>query len=175
MRSSPAAAKLSWACRCEWSASAAQCRYTWVLTRAPQGIARSAVEPLSVREVNVSDAPDILPWYVWAGVGPFAMLAATATYLHAHWSQIPDHFPVHWGLDGQPDRWSTRSTLGIYGPLFFAAELCAWMLISGLATWFGARRSRLRRVALGSLILCEYLTASLVAAVTLKPLVNVPV
>jgi uncharacterized membrane protein len=151
------------------------CAGTLGFLREHRRVARFAVEPLSVREVNVSNAPDAAPSYVWAGAGPFAVLAVAAAYLHVHWREIPGRFPVHWGLDGQPDRWSSRSVHGVYGPLFFAAELCAWMLMTALALWFGARRSHFRRVVFGTLILCEYLIAALVAVLSITPLVSVPV
>jgi uncharacterized membrane protein len=43
-----------------------------------------------------------------------------ACYLQLNWEHIPDCFPVHWGLDGKPDRWATRSLAGVYGPLLIA-------------------------------------------------------
>ncbi|HXO45252.1 MAG TPA: DUF5808 domain-containing protein [Candidatus Cybelea sp.] len=56
-------------------------------------------------------------------LGPFVILLATACYIQAHWNQIPDRFPVHWGINGMPDGWSGRTPLGVYGPLLFGAAL----------------------------------------------------
>jgi uncharacterized membrane protein len=56
-------------------------------------------------------------------LGPFAILLATAGYIQVHWNQIPDRFPVHWGINGMPNGWSGRSPQGVYGPLLFGAAL----------------------------------------------------
>jgi uncharacterized membrane protein len=62
-------------------------------------------------------------WILHAG--PFAILAATAAYLRAHWSEIPERFPVHWGIDGRPNGWSMRTPMGVYGPLLIGAAVLA--------------------------------------------------
>lgn len=52
---------------------------------------------------------------------PFAILAATAIYLGIRWDEIPPRFPVHWAASGHANGWSTRTPLGVYGPLLFGA------------------------------------------------------
>lgn len=138
-------------------------------------VAPFAFSPVHPREAEVSTAPEKLPGFVWFAAGPFAILAAAAVFLHLHWSEIPSRFPVHWGLDGQPNRWDDRSVQGVYGPLFVAAAFCALLLICGLTTWFGARRSHLRRVTLASMIAVEYMLALSLAAVAMKTFIQVPV
>ena len=64
-------------------------------------------------------------------IGPFALLFMAALNLRMRWDQIPERFPVHWGANGQPNGWATRTPIGVYGPLMFAAALIA--LISLLA------------------------------------------
>jgi len=137
-------------------------------------IAPFAVEPLRQREADLSRAPEKLPWFTWLAPGPFAILSAAAVFLQLNWDRIPAVFPVHWGLDGQPNRWGHRDVHGIYGPLLFGAELCAWMLAMGLATWFGARRSRFRLVTLASVIGLVYMLALLFTAISVSSFLHIP-
>ncbi|HTU36056.1 MAG TPA: DUF5808 domain-containing protein [Candidatus Acidoferrum sp.] len=70
-------------------------------------------------------------------VGPFALLGAAALYLQTHWERIPARFPVHWGINGRPNGWSTRSIGGVYGPLLIGFAVCAVLeIISyGITHW----------------------------------------
>ncbi len=134
-----------------------------------------AVQSRPPREVVVSTLPDRLPWFTWLSVGPFAILATCAIFLQSNWANIPVRFPVHWGADGQPNRWSERSIHGVYGPLLFGAELCLWFVASALLSWFGARRSRLRTAMLGCLIAVEYMLGLLFGIIAISPLIHIPI
>jgi uncharacterized membrane protein len=138
-------------------------------------VAPFAVEPVRQREADLTNAPDQLPWFIWLAPGPFVILSAAAGFLYLNWEAIPTLFPVHWGINGQPDRWNHRTAHGVYGPILFGAELCAWMVLMGLATWFGARRSRLRRIVLAGVIVCEYMIGLLFAAIQVEVIVHVPI
>lgn len=70
---------------------------------------------------------------------PFLALLLTALYLHLHWNEIPQRFPVHWLANGQPNRWATRDWHGVYSPLLMGAAINFFLL--GLA-WMLARLSR---------------------------------
>ena len=83
--------------------------------------------------------------------------------------------PVHFDAAGQANRWAARTTKGVYGPLFFGAELCAWFLVMALAGWFGSRRSRSRSVMLGGMIAAEYLLGLVFALIAVQPLLGIPV
>ena len=63
-------------------------------------------------------------------LSPFAILAATAIYLGIRWDEIPPRFPVHWGVSGAANGWSSRTPLGVYGPLLFGAVVMAAVAIS---------------------------------------------
>ncbi|MGA7409795.1 MAG: DUF5808 domain-containing protein [Bryobacteraceae bacterium] len=138
------------------------------------------LEPYAVhtqlpREAALSTAPDRLPWFAWLAAGPFAILTASALFLQANWERIPERFPVHWGANGQPNRWSERNVQGVYGPLLFGLELCLWFVAAGLASWFGARRSHLRSALFGCLIAVEYMLGVLFSIIAINPLVSFPV
>jgi uncharacterized membrane protein len=72
-------------------------------------------------------------------LGPFAILLVTAGYLQAHWNQIPDRFPVHWGINGMPNGWSGRDFQGVYGPLLFGAALVIGISLLAYATSHSAQ------------------------------------
>ncbi len=135
-------------------------------------LAPAAIQPARLPEASVSNEPERLPWFTWLGAGPFVLLTGTAVFLNAHWASIPARFPVHWGFDG-PDRWNERTFSGVYGPLLFAAELCAWLLVFGLAGWFGARRSRFRRIMLAAMIAAECFTGALLCLLSAGSLISI--
>ena len=102
-----------------------------------------AAAPATVREAALVPREAHLPGGWMLQVPPFALLAATAIWLHLHWGQIPEVFPIHWGANGQPNNWATRSFAGVYGPLLIGAVLCALM---GFLAYALLRWSRLIRV-----------------------------
>ena len=134
-----------------------------------------AVQSLRPREAELSEIPDKLPWFMWLSAGPFVILATAAAFLYSNWESIPLRFPRHWGLNGQPDAWSARTVQGVFGPLVFGAENCAYLLIMAVALWFGARRSRFRRVVLAGLVGIDYLLALLFACIPTGPLLHIPI
>jgi uncharacterized membrane protein len=72
---------------------------------------------------------------------PLGALAATAAYLHEHRAQLPERFPMHWDLQGAPNRWAERTAMGVYAPLAVGGALTLMMAAIALAAWWGARRS----------------------------------
>jgi uncharacterized membrane protein len=137
--------------------------------------ARHHVKPFSTsarRAPTVESAAgrESLPAWTLLGLPPFLVPAAIAAYLQSNWNKIPARFPVHWGWDGQPNRWVDRTPHGVYGPLWFAAGLMALMAIMAVVMFYGARRSPLRVAMLKIMIGVEYLLAFIYAIVGLLPL-----
>lgn len=124
----------------------------------------------------------------WGGVGfallqlgPFAILGPCALYLRANWERIPERFPVHWGINGQPNGWATRSLSGVYGPLLAGAVICILLIALSYAILVSTRHvwasgpnaraeSRFRNGQLGVLVLVEYFIAAIFSGVSLLPL-----
>ena len=90
-----------------------------------------------------------------AGLGPFVILGIVAAHLAAIWDTIPTRFPIHWGFDGQPNGWSTRSFAGVFGPLLLGAVICAALTAFRLVPV----RSAGRRAALRVNLVAEYAIA----------------
>ena len=135
-----------------------------------------AVQPLPVRELELRAEPERLPWFTWLGLVPLLLLAAAALYLHANWDSIPSRFPVHWGLDGNPNRWADRSFKGVYGPLLFGSELVVWLFAFALAVWYGSRRSEpLRKPIVGFVVAVQSALALTMAGVSVGPVMHLPV
>jgi uncharacterized membrane protein len=134
-----------------------------------------AIQPSPVREATLSRSPDRVPWFIWLSAGPFVIMGGAALYLSSHWDSIPARFAVHWTMNGQPDAWSERSFRGVYGPVLLGAEMCLFMVALALGDWYGARRSRIRRPMLGTLVACAHMIAVLFAGVAIHAVVDIPV
>ncbi|HXO88838.1 MAG TPA: DUF5808 domain-containing protein [Candidatus Acidoferrales bacterium] len=143
-----------------------------------------AVAHSTVREASLAPRLSQLPGGWILQLSPFALLLVTAAYVAAHWNQIPDRFPVHWGLNGMPNGWSTRTTMGVYGPLYFGAGLVAMISLLSYAITHAARRppasggsdgkrdhpQRMALVLLG----VELFVAAMLSFVALLPLMGSP-
>jgi uncharacterized membrane protein len=114
-------------------------------------------------------------------VVPFAMLCACGAYLRGNWSRIPERFPVHWGANGEPNGWATRSFGGVYWPLFVALATCVVLAVVsyGVIHWTRQIRAigsaavaetRSRRVQVGVLIALQIFFAALFSGVSLMAL-----
>src|ERR1017187_7839352 len=138
----------------------------------------------------LASAPERLPGGIAAALVPFAVLTAAALYLYLNWNRIPERFPVHWGIDGSPDRWSARTWQGVYTPLLLGAVHCGVMLLIGLGILHASPRGRVpanaaataqfRRAMLQFLVATVWGMAFLLAAVSLarvhaeRPFGNLP-
>ncbi len=135
---------------------------------------RYGAKPTEIRQAILSPEPATESFNLWLLFTPFLLLAATALYLHAHWNQLPQQFPIHWGADGQANRWATGDWMGVYGPLLWGAGMNAFLI--GFA-WFLSRQSRkttMRYVTVrGTQFLLYPMTLSFMA-IPLSPLIGLP-
>jgi uncharacterized membrane protein len=60
-------------------------------------------------------------WLRWV---PFCLLLLVAVMLLVLWNQLPDRWPVHWGLNGQPDKWMNKSLPAVFLPVGIGVGLC---------------------------------------------------
>jgi len=138
-------------------------------------LAPAAIQFAPMREAELTLSAERLPRFVWLQAGPFAILAAATTWLYLHWDRIPARYATHFDFSGRPNGWTERTVKGVYGPLLFGAELCAWMLIMAVATWFGSRRSRFRPIMLGIAVGAQYLLAVTFSLIPLQATLGIPV
>lgn len=132
-----------------------------------------AVRAPMIREADLTAGPDRLPWWTVLALPPFAALGAVALYLRSRFSEIPARFPVHWGIDGQPDRWTTKTEFGVYSSLLFGAGLMVLMIGLGLATFYGSRRTPQKTAFLKIFVGLTYLMGFMFSAIGLGPLVRI--
>lgn len=112
--------------------------------RARRCVQPHAVAPSTVREAELAPREVHLPGGWLVQLVPYALLAGTALWLRAHWGQIPERFPIHWGMNGQANGWATRTFAGVFAPILMGAALCALM---GFMAYAMLRWSRLIRVS----------------------------
>ncbi|HEU0143068.1 MAG TPA: DUF5808 domain-containing protein [Bryobacteraceae bacterium] len=134
-----------------------------------------ALPASSTRQAQLTDTDSHLQRQTLLFLIPMAILAGTALYLHLHWDQIPPRFPVHWGTDGTPNGWSTRSFAGVYGPLLIGAIIVLFILgISAVISW-GSRRSTRPSAAQPILVVVACIIAAGCSLAGLLPLHVTPV
>ncbi len=103
-----------------------------------------AQSPAPQREAAVAPRLPSIFGSWWLQASPFAILAATAAYLRLHWEQIPDRFPIHWGWDGRPNGWATRSFSGVYAPLLIGVCVCLGLALAGYGIQYWTRQVHAR-------------------------------
>ena len=47
------------------------------------------------------------------------------------WEQLPEQIPTHWGIDGQPDGWSSKASAVFTLPLVLVAIHCLCVFVTG--------------------------------------------
>jgi uncharacterized membrane protein len=137
-------------------------------------IARHQVQPhhtnpTPLREVSLLARREQFPGGVPVMIGPFVILAAKAAYARAHWDQIPERFPLHWGVNG-PDRWTDRTALSVYGSIGAVALICALLVLIAYVTIHASRRvatipvdtseQKFRSVSVLGLVMLAYVFAA---------------
>lgn len=153
---------------------------TIAFLRARKQVLPHAVAQTPRREAALAQRETGIAYWILQIV-PFAFLCACGIYLRENWARIPERFPVHWGLNGEPNGWSTRSFGGVYGPLFIAVIVCVFLGVFsyGVVHWTRQIRStgpaaiaegRWRRVQLGVLIALQIFFAVIFGGVSLIPL-----
>jgi len=143
-----------------------------------------AVAHSTIREASLVPRSAQLPGGWALQFGPFAILTIVSIYLGVHWAQIPDKFPVHWGIDGRPNGWSERTLAGVYGPLLVAGALVIGISLLAYSFSHLARRMPVpagvpsmrdypHRIAV-LLLGVEYFLAAMFSLVGLLPITGSP-
>ena len=154
--------------------------YFGVFYRARRLVLPYTVAPTTVREAQVGRRARVPGGWMIAS-GPFALLLACAGYLWAHWHQIPARLILHWGVDGQADRWVARGPGTVFAPLLIgtAILLALTLILYAMAHWLrpiyagglqGEHESRFRTAASALLIALEYWIAVVFSWLAIRPL-----
>jgi len=92
-----------------------------------------------VRQADLSAQPAKESFSPWLVLPPFLALAAVGVFLQLHWDQLPQHYPIHFDINGEPNRWADRTALSVFSPLLVGGATN--LLLLGLA-WLIATTSR---------------------------------
>lgn len=130
---------------------------------------RYAIQPPLVRTASMQ--AHLTPNLYWVGyLAATLPLIFAAVYLHLHWNQIPETFPVHWGADGQPNRWAIRCFSSVYGMLIFGAVNIGIMMGLSWMRSYAAESSR-RMIQLVAMI-AAMLVSALMSMLALQPFLH---
>ncbi len=137
---------------------------------------RQTPQTQRVAELAIEDPLPVWTFPLW--ILPPMILGGAAWYISQHWNSIPDTFPVHWGLDNQPNGWEHKSFKGVYGSLITAASTMILLYGAAVLILFGARRGvgeiRLIRASLTSLLGIMTSVSLLMAVIALGPVSSQP-
>jgi uncharacterized membrane protein len=100
-------------------------------------------------------------------------LAASAVWLHLHWSRIPSRFVLHWNAAGIADRWGTRSFDSVYGLLISGALALLLMTASSIfiSRANGPQMSQRRR-SLVPMAALAWIVSGMFCILALRPLMR---
>ena len=134
-----------------------------------------ALPASGVREADLAEGKRRLPWWTWLALPPFTFPVAVMFYLRAHWSEIPERYPIHYGMNGEPNGWATRTGHAVFAPLWFAEGLMLLLLLLGASVLIGSRRSVRQTAMPGIFVAAMYLMSIIFSSVGLGPIVHIPV
>ena len=98
------------------------------------------VEPSAVREATLQPRNVSLPGGWLAQAGPFVILAAVFLCLGLRWDSIPSRIPIHWGINGTPDGWATKSAASVFGCAGIGLLVCLFLSVLWYAVLRDVRR-----------------------------------
>jgi uncharacterized membrane protein len=127
-----------------------------------------------VPEAKPGANEDGLPVWATLAAPPFVLPVAAMLYLRNHWEQIPERYAVHFGANGEPNRWVNKSARAVYAPLWFAEGMMLLMLLLGAAMLLGSRKGVQRAGLPQVLVAVIYLMSAIFSMIGIGPLVSVP-
>jgi uncharacterized membrane protein len=182
---------LWWAQQYPYRAASAFCPLAAVVVGGAGWLwAWAAVRPHAVRMDAVRTAPllgeeeEHLPGGWLTAVCPFAMLGCAVGWLLAHFDELPERYPVHWGASGQADRWVEKSMAAVLAPSAVGAGLLLMLLVIALMILRGAKRGsggeigdfglRHRTANVRLLALMMWALGAMFCVVALLPVLKIP-
>ena len=130
---------------------------------------------MSARDWSTIGMGSSLPrWTRWA-IPPLLVPLAAMIWIGTHWDRIPLRYATHFGSNGRPDGWTTRTPLHVFGIPIFAEGLTAILIGLALAIWYGSRRPARSSPMVKIPLAVAYLMGLVFSAVGLMPVVEIPV
>lgn len=102
-------------------------------------------------------------------LGPYLILAIAAWFLYANWNSIPESFPIHWARNGLPDRWVTRSVMGVFGLLLVGVLSNTLTILIALGVFLGRGDIAFKRATFFVILFVDYVISTLSAVIATRP------
>lgn len=66
---------------------------------------------IQITELGIRQMDEMLPWYVFAI--PMLITIGLILFTYTQYHFFPNNIPVHWGLNGQPDRFTEKNPISV--------------------------------------------------------------
>lgn len=145
-----------------------------------RGRATRANQPTVVhRTADLSPAQEADKKGWWFGMlSPLMLIAGAAILLQLRWQTLPERFPIHWGINGQPDHWAGRNAGSVFGPLLIDLAVVAGLGLLGEVIARSSPgyegRSTMVRTTRTILVICTWFVTILTCMISLLPLSRNP-
>ena len=117
-----------------WTATLVVCRRPIMRAKREQGWYTGKIVRLSA---PVTGAPSRFSPFVIFHALAVSLIIASGVATAAHYAQLPDRYPIHWGIAGNADGWAPKSWITVLSTPIVALVLA---LLIAVATWFMASK-----------------------------------
>ena len=69
------------------------------------------LKQVRITDIAIRTADEMLPWYIF--LVPILITIGAIAYTATQYANLPDLIPTHWGIDGQPDAFSTKTHFSV--------------------------------------------------------------
>jgi uncharacterized membrane protein len=98
------------------------------------------VAPSTEREAALASRPRFAAGSWQTQLGPFVILGLFSLWLWLRWDHIPARYPIHWGMDGKPNGWGSRTIGNVFMLPIVGAVACAFLSFLTQVLARGVRR-----------------------------------
>jgi len=92
------------------------------------------------REAPMLAAEEGIPGGWPTAVVPYLVVASALGWLLAHYAELPERFPTHWGASGQPDHWAQKSLTAVVAPGLIGMAVLTLVLLNLIGILKAAKR-----------------------------------
>ncbi|ETT84683.1 DUF1648 domain-containing protein [Bacillus mycoides] len=70
------------------------------------------LKEVKIADLTIRSRDEMLPWYIY--VLPIAVTVGLISYTALQYNNLPQQIPIHWGADGKPDSFTTKSLFSVH-------------------------------------------------------------
>lgn len=90
------------------------------------------LKKVNVTELGIRQKDEMLPWYLF--VIPMIISAGFILFTATQYDVLPTEIPVHWGTDGKPDQFTTKTPISAVSMLLVLLTMQFMFLFINIAT-----------------------------------------